>query len=344
MDINIFAADNKERKVAVKRHVIALAIAVVINLVFWMTQSPEGGGISFLRELAGTVLETIILMEASFAASRLVVRAFLKKRYSFMSLVAQNIILLLSVVLIAAAVSIAYALLYPDFKWLTWDVFLCDVLVAYFLTSLFMTSFLTDRYMKEKAVAQQATIDKLKLKTDNHFVFNSLATLGNLIETDTQAASSFNASMSRMYRYIVSKGDSAVVPLSEELAFIEEYKNNLSLRRANVDIVIDNSLSCLDSFMPPLTLQGLVENAIKHNRHGSECRLVIHLEIDKDRGCIAVTNNRLPLQRSIESPGTGLGTLNARYMSISGRGVSIVQEDHEFKVLLPIIKQNEIRI
>lgn len=344
MDINIFASDNKERKVSVKRHIVTLAVAVVINLVFWMIQSSGVDGFFSISEIVSTVMEIVVLMEASFAASRLVIRAFMKRRYSFMSLVAQNIILLLSVVLIAALISIAYALLYPDFKWLTWDVFLCDVLVAYFLTSLFMTSFLTDRYMKEKALAQQTTIDKLKLKTDNHFVFNSLAILGNLIETDTQAASSFNASMSRMYRYIVSKGDSATVPLSEELAFIQEYRNNLSLRRANVDIVVDESLSGLDSFMPPLTLQGLVENAIKHNRHGSECRLVIHLGIGMDCGCIEVTNNRLPLPRRIESPGTGLDTLNERYMNISGRGISIVSKDHEFKVLLPIIRQNDIRI
>lgn len=349
MEINIFSSGDSSRSVAVTRHVCTLLIAVLINLLFWFFQSmdepiDEGttGLASTLTDIFVTCIETIVLMEASFAVSKIVIRTFWNVKYSFASLLLQNIILLGSVVLISTAITFAYALMFPESIWLSWDVFLCDVLVAYFLTSVFFTSFLTNRYRKEKALAQQVTIDNLKLKTDNHFVFNSLATLGNLIQTDPEAALEFNASMSRMYRYIVSKGDSAVVTIQEELAFMEEYKKNMMVRHSYIDLTIDDSLESLNSFIPPLTLQSLVENAIKHNRHGSKDRLTIVLSYDKPSDKVLVSNDKRPLPRTLESSGIGLDTLNQRYVAICGKGIKVNESEDRFVVALPTIKQSDL--
>ncbi len=324
--------------------------AILLNLAFWFIQSigapetgePEGWS-TFLREIFSTIVEMVILMEASFAVSRLVIKAFWKVKYSFASLVAQNILLLIGVVLIASLISIAYAYLIPEGGWLSWDVFLCDVLIAYFLTSLFFSSYLSNRYQKEKNLAQQVTIEKLKLKTDNHFVFNSLATLGTLIDTNPQEAASFNSSMSRMYRYIVSKGDANVVTLLEELAFMEEYRKNLAVRHKDISILVDEQLSRHNSLIPPLTLQGLVENAVKHNRHGSSFPLIIDISLNGDGSMICVSNNRIPIERSIEeSPHSGLETLDLRYQTICGKRI-IVEESHDtFTVSLPVIHQSDL--
>lgn len=350
MEINIFSSGDSVRGIAVRRHLCTLLIAVLINLAFWFFQSMgepvdewDTGLASTIADIFATCIETIILMEASFAVSRIVIRTFWNVRYSFASLLLQNIILLGSVVMISAAISYAYALIYPDSVWLSWDVFICDVLVAYFLTSVFFTSFLTNRYREEKALAQQVTIDKLKLKTDNHFVFNSLATLGNLIQTDPDAAVEFNASMSRMYRYIVSKGDSNVVSVQEEFAFIEEYRKNMRVRHENIGLTIEENIRSLDSFIPPLTLQGLVENAIKHNRHGSKDRLAIVISYDRVNDNIVVTNNILPLTRVLDSSGSGLDTLDQRYRSICGKGITVCRSESCFTVSLPTIKQSDLR-
>lgn len=350
MNINIFSSDGSKSGVAVRRHLFTLFTAVLLNLAFWYIQGigfpvsgePEGLR-SFLRDLLSTVIETIILMEASFAVSRLVIRAFWKVKYSFASLVIQNILLLLAVILIAGLISLGYAYLIPEAEWLSWDVFLCDVLIAYFLTSLFFTAYLSNRYQVEKSLAQQVTIEKLKLKTDNHFVFNSLATLGTLIETNPEAASEFNRSMSRMYRYIVSKGDATVVSLSEELAFMDEYKKNLAIRHDDIVINVDKELYRHNSLIPPLTLQGLVENAVKHNRHTKEEPLVIDICIDDEKRTITVSNNKSTVARSIdESPHSGLLTLDLRYKTICGKGISIVDSQDAFTVSMPVLTQTEI--
>lgn len=349
MEINIFSSDNKDRGVAVRRHLATLLTAVLINMAFWFFQSmgelsddSAGGLVSVFFELFSTCIETIVVMEASFAVSRIVIRSFWNVRYSFGSLLLQNILLLLSVVLISAAVSYTYAVLYPEAIWLSWDVFLCDVIVAYFLTSVFFTSYLTNRYRKEKELAQQVTIDKLKLKTDNHFVFNSLATLGSLIQTDPQAAVEFNSSMSSMYRYIVSKGDCKVVSMSEELSFMEEYRKNMEIRHGGVIIKIEDDVERLDSLIPPLTLQGLVENAIKHNRHGANDHLTISIVYDSHGRAVVVSNNNIPLSRSMESSGIGLETMDHRYMAICGKGIAVCDSGDTFSVSLPVIKQMDL--
>ncbi len=350
MDINIFSSDGSKRGVAARRHLLTLLTAILLNLAFWFIQSigaPEAGGPEgwrmFLREIISTILEMVILMEASFAVSKLVIRAFWKVKYSFASLVAQNILLLIGVVLIASLISMAYAYLIPEGGWLSWDVFLCDVLIAYFLTSLFFSSYLSNRYQKEKSLAQQVTIEKLKLKTDNHFVFNSLATLGTLIDTDPEAAASFNRSMSRMYRYIVSKGDATVVTLSEELAFMEEYRKNLAVRHADISIHVDEPLSRYNSLIPPLTLQGLVENAVKHNRHGSRFPLNIDISLHGDGSMITVSNNKAPIERALEdSPRSGLETLDLRYQTICGKGIAVDETHDTFIVSLPVIRQSDL--
>ena len=350
MDINIFSSDGSKPGVAARRHLLTLLTAILLNLAFWYIQSigapetgePEGWR-AFLGVLLSTVVEMVILMEASFAVSKLVIKAFWNVRYSFASLVVQNILLLIGVVLIASLISMAYAYLIPEGGWLSWDVFLCDVLIAYFLTSLFFSSYLSNRYQKEKSLAQQVTIEKLKLKTDNHFVFNSLATLGTLIDTDPEAAASFNSSMSRMYRYIVSKGDATVVTLSEELAFMEEYRKNLAVRHADIAIRVDDQLSRHDSLIPPLTLQGLVENAVKHNRHGSNSPLNIDISFNGDGSMVTVSNNKAPVKRAIEaSPRSGLETLDLRYQTICGKGIIVEEGGETFTVSLPVIHQTDL--
>ena len=350
MDINIFSSDGSRRGVAAKRHLLTLLTAILLNLAFWYIQSigaPEMGEPeawrTFSREIVSTIVEMIILMEASFAVSKLVIKAFWKVKYSFASLVAQNILLLIGVVFIASLISLAYARLFPEIGWMSWDVFLCDVLIAYFLTSLFFSSYLSNRYQKEKSLAQQVTIENLTLKTDNHFVFNSLATLGTLIETHPEAAASFNRSMSRMYRYIVSKGDATVVTLSEELAFMEEYRKNLAVRHADISIQVDEGLFGNNSLIPPLTLQGLVENAVKHNRHGSSSPLTILMSLNKEGTLITVSNNRAPIERSIEeSTRSGLSTLNLRYQTICGKGILVDEGQDTFTVSLPVIRQSDL--
>lgn len=190
-------------------------------------------------------------------------------------------------------------------------------------------------YCEEATAALRMEVDKLKLKTDNHFVFNSFATLKTLIGTDPASASDFCQSMSDTYRYIVSKGDSPVVELREELRFIREYAANLSIRHRHVSVELSADPPP-GSVIPPLTLQELVDNAVRHNVHTHEYPLRIRIFIERDRLC--VSNGIRPLPRRIISSRSGLETMRARYRLLFGEEITAAAEGETFIVRLPLIK------
>lgn len=359
MDTNIFGTGQTERKVARWRHLFTLLTAIVVSYTVWTIIYNWDNDFEGYRRSIGEIIfdfvtgaiETVILMEVSFLICKIVIRTFRNTQYSIFSLLLQNLILLTSVILTAGALTYITNLFYWEEMTFSWDSFLCYSLIAFFITSVLFTSSLTNRYRdeaekalktqlelkEEKALTLQMSVEKLKLKTDNHFVFNSLATLSNLIVTDTQAASEFCNSMSRMYRYIVTKGDSKTVPLSQELSFTQEYAKNITLRYSNVYINIDPALSCTDMLIPPLSLQGLLENAIKHNSHTAERPLKIDVKLEED--FIVVSNNLNPLNSSMPTTGTGLKTLRDRYSMIYCKEITVTKTDNSFIVKLPLISK-----
>ena len=347
MDTNIFGTKDSDRRVARRRHLFTLITAILVSYTVWSLIEVWGGDYGTYQRGIGEIIadfmtsavETVILMEISFLICKMVIRAFRNTQYSTLILLFQNLILLASVIITAGALSYISHLFYWNELVFSWESFLCYSLVAFFITSVLFTSFLTNRYRdeaekalktelqlkEEKALTLQMSVEKLKLKTDNHFVFNSLATLGNLIMTDTQAAADFCNSMSRMYRYIVTKGDAVTVPVSQELAFTEEYAKNITLRYSNVNISIDPALRQTDMLIPPLSLQSLLENAIKHNSHTADKPLEISVSRTDDS--IVVSNNLNPLKSSITTTGTGLKTLHDRYSMIYGKEITVVKTE-----------------
>ena len=357
MDTNIFGTKDSDRRVARRRHLFTLITAILVSYTVWSLIEVWGGDYGTYQRGIGEIIadfmtsavETVILMEISFLICKMVIRAFRNTQYSTLILLFQNLILLASVIITAGALSYISHLFYWNELVFSWESFLCYSLVAFFITSVLFTSFLTNRYRdeaekalktelqlkEEKALTLQMSVEKLKLKTDNHFVFNSLATLGNLIMTDTQAAADFCNSMSRMYRYIVTKGDAVTVPVSQELAFTEEYAKNITLRYSNVNISIDPALRQTDMLIPPLSLQSLLENAIKHNSHTADKPLEISVSRTDDS--VVVSNNLNPLKSSITTTGTGLKTLHDRYSMIYGKEITVVKTETCFSVQLPLI-------
>lgn len=357
MDTNIFGTKDSDHRVARRRHLFTLITAILVSYTVWSLIEVWGGDYGTYQRGIGEIIadfmtsavETVILMEISFLICKMVIRAFRNTQYSTLILLFQNLILLASVIITAGALSYISHLFYWNELVFSWESFLCYSLVAFFITSVLFTSFLTNRYRdeaekalktelqlkEEKALTLQMSVEKLKLKTDNHFVFNSLATLGNLIMTDTQAAADFCNSMSRMYRYIVTKGDAVTVPVSQELAFTEEYAKNITLRYSNVNISIDPALRQTDMLIPPLSLQSLLENAIKHNSHTADKPLEISVSRTDDS--VVVSNNLNPLKSSITTTGTGLKTLHDRYSMIYGKEITVVKTETCFSVQLPLI-------
>ncbi|MEM9919444.1 MAG: histidine kinase [Bacteroidota bacterium] len=217
-------------------------------------------------------------------------------------------------------------------------------LIITFFVSLFMhgrsflmqwrTSLLEAEKFKREMISSQ--FETLKNQVNPHFLFNSLNVLSTLVYKDQDVAAHFIKQLSDVYRYVLDVKDKEVVPISEELKALESYVYLCKIRygtNLNVHINVEDD----HSHIPPLTLQMLVENAIKHNIVSNARPLTINIERD-EHGYILVENN-LQKKSSLEA-GTGLGLPNIkeRYRFLAGKKVIVSETGDFFRVQVPILK------
>lgn len=184
----------------------------------------------------------------------------------------------------------------------------------------------------------QAQLDALKSQIDPHFIFNSLNTLSYLISTDQEKAKLFNATLANVYRYILLNKEKDLVLLKEEMDFAGNYFYLIKIRyHEGVQLTIKmNDIMAEKYLIPPLSLQALIENAIKHN-HFSDLR-PLNIEITITENATIVTNNKTGKEFTVQSSQIGLLNLNERYKLIVNKSIVITQDQHHFTVELPILK------
>ena len=198
----------------------------------------------------------------------------------------------------------------------------------------------------QKATIQQEELKRahlalqyqsLKDQVRPHFLFNSLSSLASLINTDQDKATQFVHRLSDVYRYVLEQRENELVPLKEDLKFMEDYVFLQKIRFGN-NLQIENMLELdLNRLVIPLSLQMLVENAIKHNEVSSERPLVITIR-STGKGHVIVENN---LQRKeISEPGLGSGLENLRkQLAYFTKDPLLVEEDaQKFIVRMPTIE------
>ncbi|CAM4402611.1 2TM domain-containing protein [Zobellia nedashkovskayae] len=200
------------------------------------------------------------------------------------------------------------------------------------------------RYRQENKVKEQkiiantasAKFDALKNQLDPHFLFNSLNVLSSLIEEDPYQAQKFTSSLSKVYRYVLEQKSKDLVLVDEELKFAKTYVRLLKMRFED-SIVFDILEESKDpeAKIVPLSLQLLIENAVKHNVVTSGKPL--HLKVFEQNGELVVVNNLQEKQVVKKSTGVGLYNIRERYALLTDRKVVIDKTAKEFSVRLPIL-------
>jgi acyl-CoA thioesterase FadM len=180
-------------------------------------------------------------------------------------------------------------------------------------------------------------IRALQAQVNPHFLFNSLNSLSALIDDDTRQASIFLDELSAVYRYLLRANDQVLTPLATELAFIRSYSHLLQTRHGNALRVrwqVDHPL--LNRQLPPLTLQLLVENAVKHNVALPDQPLTIAITTDEhDR--LQVRNNVQRKTVRVASNGVGLANIWSKYQMLNQPLPTILEDEGQFVVTLPLI-------
>lgn len=283
-------------------------------------------------------------------------RAFLFRQrayYDWFSRPAAKVIaLLFANIFYTAPLSVSWMALwyvfagFPEIDWVAVrSVALINVICVIFITHIYETVILIqERRDDQTRVADlerarsEAELAALKSQIDPHFLFNSLNTMGWLIEQEPKAAALFNDSLADMYRYILTQKDRALVSLRDELDFLNHYVSMLRLRFGDalqVDIPAKTELG-ERSYLPPISLQVLVENAVKHNEFSEQRPLNIRLGFADDH--VLVSNPIRPRLMPRPSSGTGLRNLDERCRLLTGRGIT-VDRGEGFTVQLPLVGQ-----
>jgi sensor histidine kinase YesM len=192
-----------------------------------------------------------------------------------------------------------------------------------------------ERFKKENI---EFHLQMLKTQVNPHFLFNSLNTLSSLIYTDRDIAAQFVRQLAKVYRYVLDNRSKELIQVREELQFLQSYIYLVQLRFSqNLRIVINIPEEVHHYFIAPLTLQMLIENAIKHNVVSQKKPLTVQIEWQQpDR--VMVTNNLQIKPAGELSTQIGLKNIRSRYSYITAREVAVEQSDQYFRVTIPLLE------
>lgn len=187
----------------------------------------------------------------------------------------------------------------------------------------------------------EAELRHLKAQIDPHFLFNNLNVLDALIQRNPEQASAYLHRFAALYRYLIRHKDDDVVPLADELAFVSDYNYLIRQRfgRAYEVLTHLHVTDALAVFVLPGSIQTLIENAVKHNGGSETDPLLIELTATDET--VTVGNELRPKLTVVDSTGTGLKNLQTRYRLLSDRNVVVESASGEFRVTLPVLKQEK---
>jgi two-component sensor histidine kinase len=188
-----------------------------------------------------------------------------------------------------------------------------------------------------KRESLKAALNALKTQVNPHFLFNNLNTLSSIIPENPQQAVNFVQQLSKVYRHILEVKDEQSIPLKEELDVLKAYAFLLKTRFGdNLDVNINVPEEKLKRRIVPLSLQILMENAIKHNIVSSEKPLTI--DVFAENGKLVVSNNLQKKNQINESTGIGLDNIRNRYKLLGNGQVEVSEQGDIFTVSIPLIE------
>jgi sensor histidine kinase YesM len=190
---------------------------------------------------------------------------------------------------------------------------------------------------KLRKISVEARFDALRNQINPHFLFNCFTALSTLVYKDADTSAQFISQLSNVYRYLLYNQEKRVVPLVDELKFLESYFYLLRIRFGD-NIIIRNDVlaDAAELYVPPAVLQLLIENAIKHNVISKRNPLTISL--DREGDYIVVRNNLQKKTTAEESTKVGLKNILERYRLLSDEPVEIINTGESFIVKVPLLQ------
>ena len=308
--------------------------------------------------VSGVLIYLVLFIVLNFTIKNLDRLNFVKKEISYY-LIISNTVVILTMLLLLFIENLFYEI-FLEKSFLVLDqnnfnvriYFVIHLLIATMFNSYYSVIYFfnkwsdKERYAKElliethllKEIALQTELQVYKMQLDPHFLFNSFSVLTHLVDTDTTKAQLYLENLSKVYRYILLNSKKDLVTIDTELALILAYYELIKIRhQENIHLNIDISSSTKQMAIPPVTLQLLVENAIKHNKQSADNPLYVTIT-DHEKGYLQVSNNAQKIKLHHESIGVGVENIKQRYALLSEVLPVFIDEEDTYTVKLPLLK------
>ncbi len=330
-----------------KMMLIGIIVSSMLIPIFFFNSSPLENLRAYLVE---GILVTSIFSSILWVVNRTIVFSILEN-YPFPEKTSQNVFLQVTLIVIVTFI-LANIIAYIEHQLRSDGVYLeyverevgISAILSAFVCAVYNSIHIFHLYKKtlvEKERLQkeniQSQLEILKNQVKPHFLFNSLNTLASIIPDEPEMAVDYVQKLSKVYRYILEIKDKKLIPVEEELACIKAYLFMLKIRFGeNLQVNIQEDNLDLDSHVVPLSLQLLIENAVKHNVISSKRPL--HIAIFQENNRLKVRNNLQKKDQQMLSTGTGLNNIRSRYEILSKQDIEVLENKEYFVVSLPLIE------
>lgn len=188
----------------------------------------------------------------------------------------------------------------------------------------------------------QSQLSSLKNHLDPHFLFNNLNILSSLLEKGESASQDYLNKFAEVYRYMLQNKSMELIPLRQELEFIDSYMHLIQMRfKEALSFSVDIPEEKMECTLPPLTLQMLIENVVKHNALDENSPLQITID-SQSEDYLRIQNNIISKKVSFPSNGSGLENIKSRYKFYTDQQVIIENNGINFTVKVPLIEVEEL--
>jgi two-component system, LytTR family, sensor kinase len=337
--------------------IICIVVTLVVPLLYYLSTSLQGKPPKFNSYLLGFLFT--FLVTASISLTNLFLFRFFNNKYlnhkKYLKIFVYEF--LVSSLNAAAIMTIIVIIFYfgfgqiPDENQSLISIIYSNMVVALIVNTIicgFTETYIlfrhwknsiteSERLRREKAESQFAA---LKNQVNPHFLFNSLNTLSSLIRVSPEKAIEYVDKFSKIYRYVLDSTDKMLVELRDEINFLNSFIYLQKIRFGeNLDVQLNINANYLNDYLPPLAIQMLVENAIKHNEVSTEYPLIINILIEEN---YLVISNNLQLKIGLEgSTGIGLKNLEARYNQFTDQKPLFYATVDKYFAKIPLIKEIE---
>lgn len=340
------------RRFDLQNTLLFLLAGLIALLWFYLEQAQEEGGYPVYSVAVLWVLQLIFLLWLG----NLFLYRMIRKKYSWESSFNLRFFgqLLLTLLYSLLCINLTYYFFKDSYTELPPDrnqfillniyglLFLLPVMSVQF-GFLFLQKWKRAIVEQEKLKKEQIQSELITIKShlSPHFLFNNLNILSSLIDVKNHAAQDFLDHFSEVYRYVLKNRDRELIALKEETLFLEAY-NFLLLRRfpKSLQIQTDIAPQYLEYLVPPLALQIVLENALKHNKLSEKEPLRVKI-FTTDAPALVIRNDlRLRTVPDYEKTGFGLENIRRRYWLIARKEIELNNSGEVFTVTLPLIKKN----